>query len=173
MDIWTFQNTYESVLLEIFPEVEWISWCSLSLLLILILLFTVVQNSQELGRRYWDTCSSVCLFACTANSFACFTPLAWLTRSAVLIHLLARPLTAELMGKWMIRCPKTTGFDPTVLSDFLSNWITRKSITNINRSFKRRILFGRVLLERVYRILPNLSPGASFKLKFNIIILPP
>ena len=33
-------------------------------------------------------------------------------------------------------------------------------------------MFGSKIAHR-YRILPNLSPGASFRLKFNITILPP
>ena len=61
---------------------------------------TVGQNSQELGRKHWATCSSVRSFArsahsfaCTVHSFACSTLLASLARSAALIRSLARFLT--------------------------------------------------------------------------------
>ena len=53
---------------------------------------TMVQNNQEYRLTYWATRSSVCLFACTAHSFACSALIALLTRSATLIHLPARSL---------------------------------------------------------------------------------
>ena len=48
---------------------------------------TVEQNSQELGRKYWSTCSSIRSFACTTHSFACSVLLAshcWLCSRASL-----------------------------------------------------------------------------------------
>ena len=56
----------------------------------------MVQNSHGSGRKYWATCLSVHLFACTAHSFAC---------SALLAH----SLTPKL-----IRCLKRTWFCFTV-----------------------------------------------------------
>ena len=50
---------------------------------------TVRQNSQELGRKYWATRSSVRSFARTAHSFAC----------AALLASLSRSLTPELVGQ--------------------------------------------------------------------------
>ena len=74
--------------------------------------FTAVQNSQELGRKYWATRSSI-------RSLCSFTGSALLAshgRSAALIHLLARSLTPKLEGNWMIRCLKTTWFVPQCVS---------------------------------------------------------
>ena len=53
----------------------------------------VVQNSQESGRKYWAIRPSIRLFARTAYSFAHTALLAWLARSAALIHSLARSLS--------------------------------------------------------------------------------
>ena len=78
---------------------------------------TMVQKSQESRRKYWATCSSIRLFACTAHSFACSLLLALLAHSAALICLIARSFThalPSLWGKWMIRCLKMTWFCPTV-----------------------------------------------------------
>ena len=47
---------------------------------------------------------SVRSFARTAHSFACSALLALLARSAVLMILLTRTLTLELVGMWIIRC---------------------------------------------------------------------
>ena len=54
---------------------------------------TVVQNTQELKRKYWATRSSVCSFACTIHSFTCSALLDSLALSAALIRSLARSLT--------------------------------------------------------------------------------
>ena len=52
----------------------------------------MVQNNQELRRKYWATCLSVCSFARTAHSFACSRLLSSLATSAALTHSLARSL---------------------------------------------------------------------------------
>ena len=51
---------------------------------------TIVQESQELGRKYWATRLSIRSFACTVHSYACSALLALLVRSTVLISLLTR-----------------------------------------------------------------------------------
>ena len=53
---------------------------------------TVGQNSQELGRKYWATRSSVRSFARTAHLFACSALLPSLARSIALTRSLARSL---------------------------------------------------------------------------------
>jgi len=53
---------------------------------------TVGQNSQESGRKYWATHSSIRSFARTAHSFACSGLLASLAPSAALTRSLARSL---------------------------------------------------------------------------------
>ena len=62
------------------------------------------QNSQELGRKYWATCSSVCSFARTTHSFACFKLLASLAPSAALTRSLAHfahSLARGTVNDWM------------------------------------------------------------------------
>ena len=58
---------------------------------------TMAQNKQESRRKYWATHFSVCLFACTAHSFACSTLFAALVHSAALtrshIHSFTHSLT--------------------------------------------------------------------------------
>ena len=58
------------------------------------------EGGQELGRKYWANCPSIRSFACTAHSFACFTPLASLAHSTVLTSLLACSLNhSQTRGK--------------------------------------------------------------------------
>ena len=59
----------------------------------------MVLNKQELRRKYWATRSSVCLFARTAHSYACFELLASLALSAALTRLLTR-LLCSLPRLW-------------------------------------------------------------------------
>ena len=58
-------------------------------------LCSVDQINQEPRRKYWATRLSVCLFACTAQSFACSILLAWLARSASLTRSLACSLCSN------------------------------------------------------------------------------
>ena len=60
---------------------------------------TVVQNSQESGRKYRATLSSASSFARAAHLFACFALLTPLARSAPLICSLAHSPTPQLVGK--------------------------------------------------------------------------
>ena len=71
---------------------------------------TVDQKSQEQGRKYWATRSSIRLFTNTTHSFACFALLTLLARSAVLNCSLAHSLTHS----HLIRCLNSTWFCPTV-----------------------------------------------------------
>ena len=59
---------------------------------------TMVEISQNSRRMYWATRSSIRSFACTAHSFACYTLLALLARSAALTRSLTS-VTPELVGK--------------------------------------------------------------------------
>ena len=68
---------------------------------------TVVQISQESGRKCWATCSSVRSFARTTVS-----------------------LTLKLVGKWMIRWFKTTWFCPTV------GWKEEMATSSVFSSFR-------------------------------------
>ena len=55
---------------------------------------TMDQNNQESRLKYWATRSSIHSFTYTSHSFACYTLLVSLARSAALIRL----LIPKLMG---------------------------------------------------------------------------
>ena len=72
----------------------------------LMRLSTVVQNSHKLRRKYWVTHSSFRSFARTAHSFACSALLAVLARPAAFrCTSFAHSPIPKLVGKRMIRCP--------------------------------------------------------------------
>ena len=136
------------------------------------------QNNQEYRLEHWATCLSVRSFARTAHSFAC--------SAAALIRSLAHSLTPSLVGKWMIRCLKTTWFCPTVpcflffFNFFDGHRKTRKGAVIVSRIMvtietKLDDLFVTSVILRSYRLsyAKQLSPwhlkianGRSFTMCF-------